>query len=178
MLHIITPGEHHQYVDMIAQMFLHLNSQSAKNAYQKDEFDTHEAIYCVYIDDRFGLIGSARILPYPALLADHIQLEKDDHNYWECNRVFFDIDENYPIHEDLEAFLAVIQRFYQELYKGIEEFTKTHGIKTLVSVNPVEEHEDIVFFGKWPFEVESLVGIDCNGLVSTFGVGGCNFNQR
>jgi N-acyl-L-homoserine lactone synthetase len=175
MLHIITPGEHHHHADMIARMFAHLNSESSKNAYRKDEFDTHEAIYCIYVDDRFGVIGSARILPHPALLSDHIELEGNDHTYWECNRVFFDIDENHPVHEDPAAFLAIARRFYQELYKSIEEFAKTYGIKTLVFVNPVDEHEDIVFFGQWPFEVESLVEIDCNGLVSTFAVGGCNF---
>ena len=177
MLHIITPDEHHHYTDMIARMFAHLNSESSKNAYQKDEFDTHEAIYCIYVDDRFGLIGSARLLPYPALLAGHIELGGDGHNYWECNRVFFDIDENHPVHDDLDAFLAVARQFYQELYKGIEGFTKTYGIKNLVSVNSVDEHEDMVFFGRWPFEVESLVDIDCNGQVSTFAVGGCSFRS-
>ena len=177
MLHIITSGEHHQHEEMIAQMFLHLNSESSKNAYQKDEFDTREAVYCIYVDDRFGLIGSARLLPYPALLGEHIELEGDGHTYWECNRVFFDIDENHPVHEDPAAFLAVARRFYQELYKGIEDFTKTYGINTLVSVNPVDEHEDIVFFGQWPFEVESLVEIDFNGSVSKFAVGGCTINR-
>ena len=179
MIHIITPNEHHTYTDMISEMFAHLNSESSKNAYQKDEFDTPEAIYCVYIDDRFGLIGSARLLPHPALLADHIELEEGEDGYWECNRVFFDIHEDAPIHEeDPDAFREITQQFYQELYKGIQGFAKNYGIKALVSVNPVDEHEDITFFGQWPFDVESLVDIESNGMVSTFAVGGCSFSGK
>jgi len=176
MLHIITPGERHIYTDMISQMFSHLDSESSKNAHQKDEFDTPEAIYCIYVDDRFGLIGSARILPRPALLANHINLEADKDGYWELNRVFFDIDEDAPIHEeDPDAFREITQQFYQELYKGIKEFSKVYGIKTLVSVNTFDEHEDIVYFGQWPFEVESLVDLESKGKVTTFAVGGCSF---
>lgn len=175
MLHIITPNERHSYVDMVSQMFAHLNSESSKNAHQKDEFDTSEAIYCVYIDDRFGLIGSARLLPRPALLADLIKLEDGENGYWECNRVFFDIDEDAPIHEDPDAFNEVTQQFYQELYKGIKGFAKTYGIKTLLSVNPFDEHKDIAFFGQWPFEVESLIDLESKGEAATFAVGGCSF---
>jgi len=179
VLHVITPRERHQYADMVSQMFAHLNSGSAQNACQKDEFDTSEAIYCIYIDDRFGLMGSARIVPYPALLAGHIELEGDEGGYWECNRVFFDIHEDEKIHENPDAFLAVAQRFYQEFYQGIKEFAKNYGIETLVFVNPVDEHEDMVFFGQWPFEVESLIDLEePDGDVSTFAVGGCHFGQR
>lgn len=175
MLHIITPNEHHAYADMISQMFDHLNSESSKNAYQKDEFDTSDAIYCVYIDDRLGIIGSARILPHPALLAGLIKLERDEDGYWECNRVFFDIHEDSPVHEDPGAFSEITQQFYQELYKGIKEFAKAHGIKTLLSVNPCDEHEDIAFFGQWPFEVESLVDLKPKEEVTTFAIGGFSF---
>jgi len=175
MLHIITPNEHHIHADMISQVFAHLNSESSKNAWQRDEFDTPEAIYCVYIDDRFGLIGSARILPRPAWLANHIELEEDADGCWECNRVFFDIHEDAPVHEDPDAFNEITQQFYQELYKGIEEFAKTYGIGSMLSVNPFDEHEDIVHFGQWPFDIESLIDIESNGEVSTFAVGGCSF---
>ncbi|MGV8949169.1 MAG: hypothetical protein ACOH2E_07410 [Candidatus Paracaedibacter sp.] len=175
MLHIITPNEHHIYADMISQMFAHLNSKSSKYAHQKDEFDTSDAIYCVYIDDRLGLIGSARILPHPALLDGHIDLEDGEEGYWECNRVFFDIDEDAPVHEDLDAFNEITQQFYQELYRGIKGFAKTYGIKTLLSVNPCDEHEDIAFFGQWPFEVESLVDLKPKEEVTTFAVGGFSF---
>ncbi len=180
MLHIIPPHERHHYTDMISQMFAHLDSESSKNTYQKDEFDTPEAVYCIYIDDRFGLIGSARLLPHPALLAGHIELEEDDDedDYWECNRVFFDIHEDAPIHEeDPDAFREITQQFYQELYKGIKGFTESYGINAVVFVNPVDEHEDILFFGQWPFDVESLIDIESNGEVSTFAVGGCSFQR-
>lgn len=177
MLHIITPNEHHIYADMISQMFAHLNSESSKYAHQKDEFDTPDAIYCVYIDDRLGIIGSARILPRPALLADHIELEEGEVGYWECNRVFFDIHEDSPVHEDPDAFSEITQQFYQELYKGIKEFAKTYGIKTLVSVNPFDEHEDIVYFGQWPFEVESFIDLKSKEEITTFAVGGCSFQE-
>lgn len=178
MLHIITPNEHRHCAGVISEMFAHLNSESSKNAYQKDEFDTPEAIYCVYIDDRFGLIGSARLLPHPALLSNHIELEEGADGYWECNRVFFDIHEDSPIHEDPIAFRALTQQFYQELYKGIKEFTANYGINALVFVNPIDEHEDMIFFGQWPFEVESFVDIDTNGMASTFAVGGCSFKVQ
>src|ERR1700733_4692071 len=107
MLHIITPNERPIYADMISQMFVHLNSENSKNAWQKDEFDNEEAVYCIYIDDRFGITGSARLLPRPALLADHVQVKEGEDGYWECNRVFFDIHEDQAIHEDLDAFVAV-----------------------------------------------------------------------
>lgn len=175
MLFIITPNEHHIYADMIFQMFTHLNSESSKNAYQKDEFDTSDTIYCVYTDDRFGLIGSARLLPHPALLAGHIELENREWDYWECSRVFFDIPEDAPVHEDPDAFREITQQFYQELYKGIKEVAKPYGIKKLVTVNPFDEHQDIVYFGHWPFEVESLIDLKSRGEISTFAVGGCSF---
>lgn len=178
MLHIITPNEQYQHTDLISQMFAHLNSESSKNAYLKDEFDTPEATYCIYIDDRFGIIGSARLLPHPALLAGHIELEEGGEGYWECNRVFFDIHEDAPVHEDPDAFSEITQQFYQELYKGIKDFTGSYGINTLVFVNPVDEHEDITFFGQWPFEIESLIDIESNGVVSTFAVGGCSFASQ
>jgi N-acyl-L-homoserine lactone synthetase len=178
MLHIITPNEQHTYSDMISEMFAHLNSESSKYAYQKDDFDTPEAIYCAYIDDRFGLIGSARLLPRPALLADHVKLDDGEDGYWECNRVFFDIHEDAPIHEDPDAFREITQQFYQNLYKGIKDFTESYGINALVFVNPVDEHEDMVFFGQWPFEVESLIDIESNGALSTFAVGGCSFSGK
>ena len=175
MLHIITPNEHHIHADMISQMFAHLNSESSKNAWQRDEFDTLETIYCVYIDDRFGLIGSARILPRPAWLANHIELEEDAEGYWECNRVFFDIHEDAPVHDNLDAFREITQQFYQELYKSIKEFARTYGIGSMLSVNLFDEHEDIVHFGQWPFDIESLIDLKSNGEVSTFAVGGCSF---
>lgn len=177
MLHIITPQERHIYANTLTEMFKHLNSVSSKHAHQKDEFDNDETVYCVYIDDRFGHIGSARLCPHPSLLADQIHIEQVESGYWECNRVFFDIHEDQAIHQDPEAFMVVTQQFYQELYKGIKEFGETYGIKALVCVNDYEEHEDIVFFGQWPFEVESLIDIESEESVSTYTVGGCSFVQ-
>jgi N-acyl-L-homoserine lactone synthetase len=158
-------------------MFSHMNSESALYAYQPDEFDAPDAVYCVYVDDRAGIIGSARLLPRPALLASHIELTKGEKGLWECNRVFFDLDGNSPIHEDGEAFEQVTRQFYRGVYEGMKKFAETNGIKSILSVNPIDEHEDIVYFGEWPFEVESQIEIEvAEGVTDTFAVGGCSFN--
>jgi hypothetical protein len=96
---------------------------------------------------------------------------------WEGSRVFFDLDANSPFHEDPDAFGEITEQFYRGIYKGMKEFAKSNGIKAILSVNPVDEHEDIVFFGQWPFEVESQVEIETeDGTTETFAVGGCRFN--
>jgi N-acyl-L-homoserine lactone synthetase len=158
-------------------MFAHMNSESALYAYQPDEFDAPDAVYCVYVDDRAGIIGSARLLPRPALLASHIELTKGEKGLWECNRVFFDLDGNSPIHEDGEAFEQVTRQFYRGVYEGMKKFAEANGIKSILSVNPIDEHEDIVYFGEWPFEVESQIEIEVEeGVTDTYAVGGCSFN--
>ncbi len=177
MLHIIMPNDRPAYTDLISQMFAHMNSESALYAYQPDEFDAPDAVYCVYVDDRAGIIGSARLLPRPALLADRIELTKEEKGLWECNRVFFDLDGDSPLHEDGEAFDQIVQQFYQGLFEGIKKFAQASSIKSILFVNPVEEHEDIVYFGQWPFEVESQIEIEVEeGVTDTYAVGGCSFN--
>ena len=175
MLHIITPQDRPAYADLLSQMFSHMNSESALYAYQPDEFDMPDAVYCVYVDDRAGIIGSARLLPRPALLADHMELGASEEGFWECNRVFFDLDGDSPLHDDGDAFDQIVQQFYQGLFDGIKKFAEASSIKSIVFVNPVDEHEDIAYFGKWPFEVESLIEIDVDGEPDTFAVGGCSF---
>lgn len=176
MLHIITPNDRPAHADLLSKMFAHMNSESAGYAYQKDEFDAPDAVYCVYVDDRAGILGSARLLPRATLLADRMELEEVDADYWEGNRVFFDLDENSPIHEDPEAFSQITQQFYRGLYEGIEGFAKTSGISSILFVNPVDEHEDMTYFGQWPFEIESLIEIKVGDESDTYAVGGCRFN--
>jgi N-acyl-L-homoserine lactone synthetase len=160
-------------------MFDHMNSESAMHAYQPDEFDTPEAVYFVQVDDRAGIVGSARLLPHPALLAGHMELLEGEEGCWEMNRVFFDLDADSPFHEDADAFGEITEQFYRGLFEGLKEFAEANGIKAVLCVNPVDEHEDIAYFGEWPFEVESQIEIEMeDGTTDTFAVGGCSFNKE
>lgn len=179
MLHTIAPQDRAAQADLLSQMFAHMDSESALHAHQPDEFDTPEAVYFVYIDDRSGILGSARLLPRPALLAGRMELAEEEEGCWELNRVFYDLDADSPIHEDGEAFDQITEQFYRGIYDGIKEFAEANGIKAILCVNPVDEHEDIAYFGEWPFDVESQIELEVEeGVTDTFAVGGCSFNKE
>lgn len=147
-------------------MFAHLALPARELGHSKlsamDALDGPNASYIVYVDDRYGLMASLRLLP--ATDGDtpiHALLSLDDHvlhQAWECSRVFCYIAEKFPIHEARDgSFDHVLRRAYAGLFDGLKAFAKEQSAQSIVTLHPLEEHEDIEFFGSWPFVLKSKV---------------------
>lgn len=79
---------------------------------------------------------------------------------WECSNVFFMIPDDSSIHDNFEYFSALCHQFYRGLYNCLYNFAATQGTSHIISLNFLDEHQDISFFGHWPFAYE----IEMKGL--------------
>lgn len=79
---------------------------------------------------------------------------------WECSNVFFMIPDDSPIHENLDRFSALCEQFYRGLYECLCNFSAANNVRQMMALNFSDEHQDIKFFGRWPFRYE----IETSGL--------------
>lgn len=179
MLHVVTPKNRQEYQNMVSQMFAHrcletlelvqLQGGDAVPAVGCDTYDTPEAVYLIYIDDVVGLCGSARLLPSKMSMAskeckDYLNVPLTD-MVWECSQVCFHVDPDHPLHEDGDKFRTLAGHFYQSLYEGLEEFGNANGIDYIFTINDEEGHEDLRYFGCFPFKYQSSVTTPALGAV-------------
>lgn len=108
--------------------------------------------YIVYKKD--GIIGGAKVVnpndshPITQYFKQHNHSLKD---FWVLEDIFFDIPDDSPVHDDPELFDQTCKQFYTGLYDIIQLMGAPYGAHTCVTFNPTEEHEDVVFYGNWPF---------------------------
>lgn len=119
----------------------------------------HQGLTLLFCEPTTGPIGGATLIKRQA---SHLPLKikglfhqfMDNDTLWECNTVFFMIPDHSFIHDNFDYFSALCYQFYGGLYTYIHKFAIENNIKHFISVNPTEEHQDISYFGQWPFAYE------------------------
>lgn len=126
----------------------------------KDSYDTEKSIYVLFVDDVVGFCGSARLNPMHTLSfldSFFIEFQFEALEMWVCGPVVFHVNEDHPILENAQGFQGLAERFYQGLYQTLQQLSVFHHIPHILTFLPLSEHEDIHFFGKWPWKLQSKV---------------------
>lgn len=131
-------------------LYFHNEADSIRTAIMDNRLN-----YVVYKDD--GIIGGAKITN----IDQHHELTRyfKDNGYklddcWIIEEVFFHAHDDMPIHDNPEQFDAACHKFYQGLYDAIKLIGIQQNKTALITLNPIEEHEDIKHFGQWPFTMQ------------------------
>lgn len=102
-----------------------------------EQMDCEDTILILYVPNEHGVMGFARLSPLSS---------KSD--TWCCDLVeMFDSCQSM----DHQMRLVFIYWFYEGLYECLYNFSLTHKVDKVLSSHFEEEHEDIKFFGRWPF---------------------------
>lgn len=119
--------------------------------------NTQEEILFVCDHPQYGLVGGARLSQVDQSIIlrehfDHLDFIKDT----PCliDGIFFHLPADHPVHEDDEAFEKLCRDFYIGLWESLNLFANQHQMGTLLTLTPVEEYNDIVYFGDWNFTAQ------------------------
>lgn len=124
-----------------------------------DKNTTENGKTILFCESSTGPIGGAQLIKRK-LKDFHPQAQNllykmiEEDEIWECHGVFFMIPNESPIHENLDHFSALCEQFYKGLYECLHTFATNYKVRHLISLNFYEEHQDIAFFGQWPFHYE------------------------
>jgi hypothetical protein len=119
--------------------------------------DDGRVSFLVYSHKELGPIGGAKITNPDN--AHKVRQYFNERGYlvedcWVLEDVFFHIADESAIHEDPEQFDAIAQKFYTSLYDVVQLQGQQNQKTAFITLNTLEEHEDIKHFGQWPFIVE------------------------
>lgn len=81
-------------------------------------------------------------------------------NYWVLEDVIFHVPNDLNLHEDPDRFEAACREYYKGLYDILQLLGPQHDKETLLTLNPYEDHEDIMFFGDWPFIAQHIIAAE------------------
>jgi hypothetical protein len=113
----------------------------------------------LFCEKSVGIIGRAKVSVRsvqtfsPKLQKFFKKLVGGD-DMWECSEVSFMIPDESEIHNDLDRFADLCDKFYKGLYEKLYAFACKHDATHMISTNVISEHDDISFFGSWPFRYE------------------------
>lgn len=135
---------------------------------------SQEAIYLVYVDRDYGLVGGAKLTPATAstnssLYRKSMGIALGD-KVWECSHVFFDVDGIDELERHDSKAYALTQRFYHDLFEGIRSFAQQKGIKHIITRHEESVHEELHYVGSWPFVVEMMTENSSFSKSEVFGV--------
>ena len=163
----VMPGGHKASRDVLEDMFSHLEEDYIN---LPDEDDDENSIYIIAKQPDIGIIGSARIverslsdLPEEVFFSETVDTSVPFSSFWECNRIYFSIESYSKIHEDPAQFEKICRAFYQGLYETLRSLSLSKNLDFMFVESDPEEHEDIRFFGHWPFKHELQIAEDANG---------------
>jgi hypothetical protein len=117
-------------------------------------------MYVIYKHPDHGIVGGAKITPIEqAKELDHYFLvnQYQVEDCWVLEKVFFHLDDDSPLQENPEQFEHLCRKFYQGLYQALLLIGHEYNKKVLLTLNPLEEHEDIKHFGGWPFAAQHMI---------------------
>lgn len=75
---------------------------------------------------------------------------------WILEEVFFDVPDDSYLHDQPLKFEDCCRKFYKGLYEIIQLLGVNQDQATILMVNDIEEHENIKYFGEWPFEMDQV----------------------
>ena len=163
MLIVITPENRQHYLELLTDMCTEngLTNSFASTfcATAKDAFESiPEAVYFVYIDDRYDVQGYARLLP---TTGKHLCSEKcgdltptGDH-IWELSSIQIMVPEDSVLLESEVAFTTISTLFFHELFEALNSFCVFQKINQILVVGDSENLKSLQQIG-WPLENTSL----------------------
>jgi hypothetical protein len=130
-------------------------------------------VLLIYHHPKLGMIGGAKIV--------HPDHSHPVNQYFQelgyiieeglvIEDVFFHIPDESPVHEDEEQFGTICREFYSGLHEVIQMHAQDNNLSALLTLNSSDEHEDIKFFGGWPFRFEHNVEAECPNQDKTFAI--------
>jgi hypothetical protein len=133
-------------------------SQESKGFFV-DKDTTNNSKTILFCESTIGPIGGAQLVKrdintFDSKARDLISKMITQDEIWECHGVFFMIPDDSPIHENLDQFSSLCDQFYRGLYECLHTFATNYKVSHMLSLNFYEEHQDISFFGRWPFRFE------------------------
>lgn len=151
MLHVITPKIRHNYDSMLDQ-FLKDRKKSVK--FPKVGYE--DAVYLVYIDDKYGQVGGAELYPttlqsQSATYASRVPGLKTK-TMFDVQNIFMNLPEDRKL--NLLQDQSLKGRFYQSLYEGLTNFCLIKKVDTILSIVPLDVHLNLLRFGCWPFSYQ------------------------
>lgn len=116
--------------------------------------------FILYNHKKYGVIGGSRIskLDEKHRVTKYFnQMGYMIKNFVVAEEVFFHLSNDSPIHNDEDLFHDLCKSFYTGLYHAMMLQGRLHQKLTLITANDLEDHEDIKYFGNWPFVMEHLI---------------------
>lgn len=173
MFNVVSAKKRNEFVKDVDQMFDRLQMIYGDQA--TDQYDHDEVIYVLYSHKKFGVIGSARLIPAGcnAITKDYLcRLKWDAKNkIYELSRVAFHIPRDNKVTESDEMVDLIRRDFYQGLYESLKTISISQRVKTFISILSEEEHKAVQSYGLWPFEKQGKVILSQLGSkVCAFGV--------
>lgn len=153
MFLIIRPQDREKYASNIKQLYGKLaHSWGCNAAEAREQIERKDAVYIVYAPKDHGIMGFARLSPIAS-----------SKNTWSCDNV-----EMFDSVQSLEhqRQLIFIRWFYEGLYECLHTFALTHKVNRILTSNFEGEHDDIKFFGGWPFLSERKENDICRGVLA------------
>lgn len=109
-------------------------------------------ITIIYDDPELGIIGGINLnFKYPP--KDFLDLKKiiSSKKIWIAENLVFEID-NDKVHENLDLFAHYCDFFYRRLFEILITFSVVKEISGILMCLDEEDHQDIIHFGRWPFD--------------------------
>ena len=163
MLIVVTPENRQYYWELLREICVESSLENSFatsfNSLAKDAFESvPEAVYLLYIDERYGVQGFARLLP---TTGKHLCAEKcedqtptGDH-IWELSSIQIMIPEDSVLLDCDVAFATISTLFFHELFETLNEFCAAQKINQLLVVGEADSLKRLQQIG-WPIENTSL----------------------
>lgn len=116
--------------------------------------------FLLYNHKEHGVIGGARIskLDEKHRVTKYFnQMGYMIEDFVVAEEVYFHLPDDSPIQEDEDLFETLCVEFYTSLYDALMLQGQLNKKITLITANYEDDHEDIKYFGHWPFVMEHLI---------------------
>lgn len=168
MLHMITQRQ------ALETGFIPSLTQNVRSIKSNKTHQSEGAIFFVYIDRDYGLVGGAKLTPASSTASNVLYRRSMGialgDKVWECSHVFFDVEGIEELERHDSKAYALTKRFYHDLFEGIREFAMKKGIKYMITRHEESVHEELRYAGSWPFVVEMMEETKDEGVQEVFGV--------
>lgn len=163
MFTVIWPSSRDQKEDLLSQI-VQTRESFLPNKSERDSFDRPDTLYVAYERPDLGVLGSARLnLLHHSPGASFYQKRYSQNQLRkarEVSLVSFEMERGHWAQESPEIFDNVIQNFYRGLYEVLINIAVAQDLDKIVSLSLEEDHQDLTFFGSWPFEKTHLLKIE------------------